>query len=75
MDVLITNTDTSLLTWQLLMLFSIGLWVYCLIDILKNRFEQNDKLIWLLVVSLVPFLGSLLYLFIGKNKKINLSKR
>ena len=75
MDVLITNTDTSLLTWQLLMLFSIGLWVYCLIDILKNRFEQNDKLIWLLVVFLVPFLGSLLYLFIGKNKKINLSKR
>ena len=75
MDVLITNTDTSLLTWQLLMLFSIGLWVYCLIDILKNRFEQNDKLIWLLVVLLVPFLGSLLYLFIGKNKKINLSKR
>mgnify|MGYP003490107483 FL=1 len=57
MDVLITNTDTSLLTWQLLMLFSIGLWVYCLIDILKNRFEQNDKLIWLLVVLLVPFLG------------------
>lgn len=70
MDVLITNTDTSLLTWQLLMLFSIGLWVYCLIDILKNRFEQNDKLIWLLVVLLVPFLGSLLYLFIGKNKKL-----
>ena len=75
MDVLITNTDTSLLTWQLLMLFSFVLWVYCLIDILKNRFEQNDKLIWILVVLLVPFLGSLLYLFIGKNKKINLSKR
>ena len=73
MDVLITNTDTSLLTWQLLMLFSIGLWVYCLIDILKNRFEQNDKLIWLLVVLLLPFIGTLLYFFIGKSKKIKIN--
>ena len=73
MDVMIENTDVYLLTWQLLMLFSIGLWVYCLIDILKNRFEQNDKLIWLLVVLLLPFIGTLLYFFIGKSKKIKIN--
>ncbi|WP_394344034.1 PLD nuclease N-terminal domain-containing protein [Echinicola rosea] len=44
--------------------------MYCLIDILKNRFEQNDKLIWALAVIFLPLLGSVLYLIIGKNKKL-----
>ncbi len=43
-----------------------------LIDVLKNKFVENDKLIWILVVIFIPFIGSLLYLFIGKNKKMKL---
>ncbi|MDN3666025.1 PLDc N-terminal domain-containing protein [Algibacter miyuki] len=60
----------GLFIWQAIILISIGLWIYCLIDILKNKFAQNDKIIWILVVILIPFIGSLLYLFIGKNKKL-----
>ncbi|ARV07959.1 hypothetical protein BTO04_02510 [Polaribacter sp. SA4-10] len=62
----------GLFVWQTLILLSIGLWIYCLIDILKNKFLQNDKLIWILVVIFIPFIGSLMYLFIGKNKKLKL---
>nr|WP_235537872.1 PLDc N-terminal domain-containing protein [Sediminicola sp. YIK13] len=44
--------------------------VYCLIDILKNKFVQNDKIVWLLVVILLPILGSVLYVSIGRKKKL-----
>lgn len=73
MDIMINDFSIGLFIWQALLLISIGLWIYCLIDILKNKFAQNDKLIWVLVVIFIPLLGSLLYLFIGKNKKIKLN--
>ncbi len=73
MDKPISDFSFGLFTWQTLLLFSIGLFIYCLIDILKNKFEQNDKIIWILVVLLLPLLGSILYLFIGKNKKLKLN--
>lgn len=69
----ITDFPLGLFIWQALLLVSIALWIYCLIDILKNKFEQNDKIIWVLVVLLLPILGSILYLFIGKNKKLKLN--
>jgi hypothetical protein len=73
MDELVTDFSLGLFISQGLLLFSIGLWIYCLIDILKNKFAQNDKIIWVLVVMLIPILGSILYLFIGKHKKLKLN--
>ena len=73
MDELLTDFSFGLLIWQLLILVAIGLWIYCLIDILKSKFEQNDKIVWVLVVVLLPILGSLLYLVIGRKKKVKLS--
>lgn len=69
MDKLINDFSIGLMVWQIIILLSLGLWIYCLIDILKNKFVHNDKLIWVLVVIFVPFIGSLLYLFIGKRRK------
>ncbi len=68
MDKLITGFSLSLLIWQIATILMVGLWVYCLIDILKNKFKQNDKLSWFLTVIFIPVLGSLLYLFFGKKK-------
>ncbi len=72
MNELFTNLSFGLFFWQLFLIATVALWIYCLIDILKNEFEQNDKIIWLLVVILLPVLGSILYLFIGKAKKVRL---
>jgi hypothetical protein len=50
--------------------------VYALYDILTNDFrDSNMKLIWVLVVILVPCLGSILYLTIGQNQKIKKNDR
>jgi uncharacterized BrkB/YihY/UPF0761 family membrane protein len=42
-----------------------------LVDIFKNDFKGTEKLIWAGVVILVPYLGFVLYFFIGTNRKID----
>ncbi|QSS96544.1 PLD nuclease N-terminal domain-containing protein [Psychroflexus sp. ALD_RP9] len=37
---------------------------------MKSKFKANEKLIWTLVVIFIPFLGSILYLAIGRNHKL-----
>lgn len=69
METLISDFSLGNTIWQSILLISILLWIYSLIDILKNKFEQNDKIIWLLVVILIPILGPVLYILIGRNKK------
>ena len=73
MNKTISEFSLGLFIWQALLLISIGLWIFCLTDILRNKFQKNDKVIWTLVVVLLPLLGSLLYLFIGKSKKLKLN--
>lgn len=70
MDKLTNDFSFGLMIWQVILLFSIGLWIYCLIDISKSSFKNNDKLVWILIVLLVPFIGSVLYLFVGRKAKI-----
>jgi len=42
-----------------------------LINLLKNQFTGNDKLIWLLVILFIPIIGSILYFTIGKKNQIH----
>jgi hypothetical protein len=44
--------------------------VIALVDILKNEFTGNNKLIWVLVILLSWIIGAILYYFIGRNQKI-----
>jgi hypothetical protein len=47
------------------------LWLVALVDILKSEFKDGlTKVIWLLLVIFLPFLGSILYFFIGRDQKI-----
>ncbi|AYL97538.1 PLDc N-terminal domain-containing protein [Mucilaginibacter celer] len=45
--------------------------IYCLIDIIRSTFKDpTNKIIWIIVVILMPCLGSVLYLVIGRGSKI-----
>ncbi|OSS42246.1 hypothetical protein DESAMIL20_1799 [Desulfurella amilsii] len=47
------------------------LWLMALIDILKSDFKDGlTKVIWLVFVIFLPFLGSILYFFIGRDQKL-----
>ena len=60
--------------WQLMIVFvvliSLLLPLIALIDILRNEYTGSNKLIWVLVVLLFPFLGPILYFIIGTQQKI-----
>ena len=67
------KSDGSKYTLLILPFFLLGtfiLFLIVVIDILKNRFESaTDKLIWVLVV-LIPLIGPILYIFIGRKQKL-----
>jgi hypothetical protein len=45
------------------------LWLWALIDVLRSNFSDGTtKLIWLIVVIFIPFLGSVLYLALGRKQ-------
>jgi hypothetical protein len=54
----------------LVLLFGVIPWLFAFVDILKNDFKGNDKLVWLLAVIFVPFFGFTAYFFIGRKQKI-----
>jgi hypothetical protein len=46
------------------------MWVSAFVDILKNNFRKNYKLIWIIVVVMVPIIGAILYFMFGRKQKI-----
>ncbi|ABQ27453.1 PLD nuclease N-terminal domain-containing protein [Geotalea uraniireducens] len=48
-----------------------ALWLWALVDILKNEFTGSNKIIWLLLVIAVPLIGVILYYLIGREQKIS----
>jgi hypothetical protein len=48
--------------------------IICLVDIVRSDFKDTvTKLIWALIVLFAPFIGSIVYLVIGRNSKIGAS--
>ena len=53
----------------LVIVSTIGLWIFTLVDILRNEFTGNNKLIWVLVVLFGSVVGAILYFLIGSKQK------
>ena len=41
-----------------------------IIDILRSRFHGNDNILFLIMVVLLPFIGSIIYFVVGPSRKI-----
>ena len=41
------------------------LWIVALVDCIKGN--SPNKVVWIIVIILVPFLGSILYFLLGKS--------
>ena len=58
--------------WQIaLLVFFFIIPLFALIDILRNEFTGNNKIIWVLVILFIPLFGTLLYLIIGRKQRIS----
>ena len=57
--------------FTLLLAFAVFIfWVWMLIDALTNtRLEPPARIVWLLIIFFLPFLGGLVYLVVGRQGK------
>lgn len=46
-----------------------ALMITALVDIMKSSLQSNDKLLWVLIVILVPVFGAIIYFIMGKRRK------
>ncbi|MEP2772667.1 MAG: PLD nuclease N-terminal domain-containing protein [Fulvivirga sp.] len=47
------------------------LWLWALIDLVKSEFsDKNMKLVWALIIIFIPFIGSIIYLILGRKQKL-----
>jgi Trk-type K+ transport system membrane component len=45
------------------------LWLWALIDCIRRQFTNpNDKVLWLVLIILIAWIGPILYLIIGRKK-------
>jgi hypothetical protein len=44
--------------------------IIALIDILKSKFDGNNKIVWVLVVLFINLIGAILYFTIGRKQKL-----
>jgi len=44
--------------------------ILAFIDILRSDFGGNNKIVWLLAVIFVPFLGPIAYFVVGRKQRI-----
>jgi hypothetical protein len=59
----------GLLITLLFVLFIILLPLFALISALVSDFPGNEKIIWVLIILFLPFLGSVLYFLIGTGQR------
>lgn len=54
----------------ILVIFFLLLPLIALVDVLMNEFTGSNKIIWLLLILFLPFLGAFLYFLVGTRQKI-----
>lgn len=54
----------------IILMFTLIIPLIALIDVLKNKFEDNNKIIWVLVIIFLSTLGAILYYAIGRKQRI-----
>jgi uncharacterized integral membrane protein len=66
--------EMGLIVWMVFAILLLVLPIIALFSLLKSTFnDSTTKLIWLLVILLVPVAGSLLYMLIGRRQRLKRS--
>jgi hypothetical protein len=61
----------GLLITLMVILFIFLIPLIALISVVMNQFNGNEKIMWVVIIIFLPFLGSLLYFLIGRDRRIN----
>lgn len=53
-------------------IFAFVFWILMIVDVAKRNFKnENDKIMWILIVILTGIIGALIYYFMVKKKNKN----
>lgn len=56
----------------LFLILPVGAWIVALVGIIRSQFRNDtDRLLWIVVVTLAPVLGVLVYLVLGRRYKVD----
>jgi len=51
-------------------LLTLAFWICMLVDAAKNRgLDQDERVVWIIVVALLHLLGAVIYFFFGRPKR------
>ena len=51
-------------------LLTTAFWIWMVVDAAQNRgLDQNEKIVWIVAVALLHFLGALIYFFAARPKR------
>jgi hypothetical protein len=54
-----------------LVLLGVVFWIWMLIHAVQNKgLTDNERIVWVLVIALLHFLGAVIYFFVGRPKRI-----
>jgi hypothetical protein len=63
--------EPFLFVWLLLFITLLLTWFKAIREIVRTKFDgPNEKLLWVLAVVFLPFLGTLLYFTIGRKASV-----
>lgn len=58
------------LLFVVFILLATGIWIFALVDVIKSSFRnENEKLIWVLIIIFTGFIGAILYYAISEGKR------
>lgn len=69
LDLFVMNSS-YILTAQFLLVVLILLPSLALMSVFRNEFEGNKRYLWAAVIILIPVIGPLLYIFIGRQQRL-----
>lgn len=56
----------------LFIVLPLAITIWALIDTIKSDFQKDiNKLVWIIVIICFPFVGGILYYFVGRSQKVN----
>jgi heme/copper-type cytochrome/quinol oxidase subunit 4 len=50
-------------------LLGILLPIIAIVDIIRSRIHENDKIVWIIIIIFIPILGSILYFLLAQNRR------
>lgn len=53
--------------YTILSILAVILWIVAIIDIVGSPMDTVKKLIWILIVLFLPFIGTILWFLVGKK--------